>query len=170
MLTTKKARHPGILLQLLLISIPLFAALPSIAQVDSPTIVVAADNSQAQDPLETMTIKINDVELVAEIADQTRERFRGLSFRTTLASNAGMLFVYPSEKELLFTMRNTSIPLSIAFVSADLKILEILTMTPFQDGPYPSTKPARFALEVNSGWFARHGISPGDHIELERAL
>lgn len=134
-----------------------------------PTLVAAGRN-QAQDPLETISIKINDATLIAEVADQTRERLKGLSFRKTLAPNAGMLFVYPNEKELLFTMRNTSIPLAIAFISAELEILEILSMTPFVDGPYPSDKPAKYALETNIGWFKKNSISRGDKLILGRPL
>jgi len=90
----------------------------------------------------------------------------GLSFRTTLAENAGMLFVYPKERMLAFTMRNTLLPLSIAYISDDLVINEILDMNVGPDQLFYSTKPAKFALEVNQGWFSRNGIKVGDRLVM----
>ena len=121
--------------------------------------------AEAQPMLETIKFKINDVHLVAEIANDSHERLRGLSFRESLEPDSGMLFVYATEKELLFTMQDASIPLSIAFIDKDMTILEILTMTPFTKGPYPSASPARFALEMNQGWFEKNNIKPGDKLE-----
>ena len=120
--------------------------------------------AEAQPTLETLKFKINDVSLTAEIANDSRERLRGLSFRKSLAPNAGMLFVYAQEQKLLFTMADASIPLSIAFLDNDMNILEILPMTPHTKGPYPSAYPARFALEMNQGWFKKNNIKPGDKL------
>lgn len=121
--------------------------------------------SDAQPTLETVEFQINDTRLTAEIADDSQKRLRGLSFRKSLALNAGMLFVYSQEQKLLFTMQDASIPLSIAFLDNEMNILEILAMTPFTKGPYPSAFPARFALEMNQGWFKQNNVKPGDKLQ-----
>lgn len=118
----------------------------------------------AQPTLPTEVYVVKDVRITVEIADEPTERRRGLSYRNTLEANSGMLFVYPAEQKLAFTMRHASIPLSIAFMDKNMNILEIFDMEPFTDGPYPSAHLAQFALEMNQGWFAKHKIKPGDRL------
>jgi len=120
----------------------------------------------AQKTLPTIELKIGDVLLNTEIASSSNQRYMGLSFRSSLAENAGMLFVYGQERMLTFTMRNTLLPLSIAYLSEDLVINEILHMNVGPGQLFYSTKPAKFALEVNQGWFARNGIEAGDRIVM----
>ncbi len=127
-----------------------------------------ADGGQPKLPV--INISINDAVLEVEIAHEPRQRFHGLSMRETLPENAGMLFVYRAEDKLLFTMRGTSIPLSIAFVDKDLKINEILDMEPFEDGPFPSQHLSKFALETRQGWFSRNNIGVGDQLIPEKNL
>lgn len=130
-----------------------------------------ADGKNAGQPeLPRVLVKINEATLDVELATSSRQRYHGLSFRSALAENEAMLFVYPSEKSLLFTMRNTSIPLSIAFIDEDLVINEILDMQPFDDGPYPARFASKYALETNQGWFARNDVKVGDRLSLERGL
>lgn len=126
---------------------------------------VLADNL-AQPTLPTVTLVINDKALSTEVAEQGGQRYMGLSFRETLASNAAMLFVYPSEQPLTFTMRNTLLPLTIAYLSKDLVINEFHDMPVGPDLLFPSKKPAQFALEVNQGWFEKNGISVGDQVAI----
>ena len=76
-------------------------------------------------------------------------------FREELPEDRGMLFVFPDERVLEFWMRNTEIPLSIAFADASGRIVRIADMEPLSDAPVSSGAPARYALEVNRGWFAR---------------
>lgn len=118
----------------------------------------------AQPPLPTVQLQINDAVLTAELAASPQQRFMGLSFRPSLGENEGMLFVYSSEQNLIFTMRNTLIPLSIAFISKDLVINEIHHMNVGPGQRFPAQKPAQFALEVDQGWFAANNISVGDQI------
>ena len=87
---------------------------------------VKADNAQPTLPI--IELIIGETPLTTEIASNGEQRYMGLSFRTTLAENAGMLFVYPRERMLTFTMRNTLLPLSIAYISDDFVINEILDM------------------------------------------
>src|SRR3954467_4204541 len=100
-------------------------------------------------------------ELEVEIADNDAERARGLMERTALAENAGMLFVFDREKRLSFWMKNTLIPLSVAYIASDGRIVDIQDMQPHDETPHPSAGPARYALEVNQGFFGDHGIGVG---------
>jgi uncharacterized membrane protein (UPF0127 family) len=121
---------------------------------------------EAQAPLPKIQLGIDGKLLIAEIASTGNQRYMGLSFRSQLANDAGMLFVYPDEQALTFTMRNTRIPLSIAFITEDLVINEIHLMNVGPGQLFPSGKPAKYALEVNQGWFARHGIEPGTRVVM----
>ncbi len=108
------------------------------------------------------------VEVRVEIADRASERARGLMHRTTLAENRGMLFVFRSEERLSFWMKDTLIPLSIAFMDTEGRIVDIQDMKPLDDDPpsYVSARPARYALEVNQGFFEERGVEVGDKAEL----
>ncbi len=131
-----------------------------------PNKQAAANDNQAQDTLPTIDIRINDVPLKVELAITGQQRYMGLSFRESMDTDAGMLFVYPAERALTFTMRNTRIPLSIAFISEDLVINEIHLMDVGPGQLFDSEKVAMFALEVNQGWFKKNGIKAGDRIVM----
>ena len=91
--------------------------------------------------------------------------------RKELPSDQGMLFVYFRETELSFWMKNTYIPLSIAFINADGVIVDIQQMEPEKTDSHKSKKPALYALEANKGWFNERDIKVGDRIEgIDRAL
>ena len=109
-----------------------------------------------------------DVRVQVEVADDTDEMAKGLMGRTALAEDAGMLFVYPEERELSFWMKDTLIPLSIAFMGSDGRIVDIQDMKALDDEPphYESVEPARYALEVNEGFFDERGVEVGDRAEL----
>jgi uncharacterized membrane protein (UPF0127 family) len=100
----------------------------------------------------------------AEIAATDSERAKGLMWRTALNDGAGMLFVYDRDIQMSFWMKNTLIPLSIAFISSKGEILEIRNMEPQDTRPVRSERSCRYALEVPQGWFSRAGIRPGDTI------
>jgi uncharacterized membrane protein (UPF0127 family) len=108
------------------------------------------------------------VEVRVEVADDIFEQARGLMDRTTLGENRGMLFVYPEEQKLSFWMRNTLIPLSIAFIDSERRIIDIQDMKPLDDVPpsYVSAEPAQYALEVNQGFFEKRSVKVGDRVEL----
>ena len=108
------------------------------------------------------------VEVRVEVADDLAEQTKGLMDRTTLGENRGMLFVYPEEQELSFWMKNTLIPLSIAFIDSERRIVDIQDMKPLDDKPpsYVSADPAQYALEVNQGFFEKRGVKVGDRVEL----
>ncbi|MDP8925415.1 MAG: DUF192 domain-containing protein [Actinomycetota bacterium] len=120
---------------------------------------------------ETTTVAIDAsggqrVEVEVEIADDYAERQRGLMERTELAENAGMLFVFDGEQQVSFWMRNTLIPLSIAYIDAEERIIDIQDMQPLDETRHPSAEPAMYALEVNQGFFEECGVRVGDEVEL----
>jgi uncharacterized protein len=110
------------------------------------------------------------VEVRVEIADGPFERARGLMYRTVLGEDRGMLFVFPREQQLSFWMKDTLIPLSIAYIDSKGRITDILDMKPLDDKPphYVSSEPVQYALEVNQGFFEERGVRVGDHAELPR--
>jgi len=85
-------------------------------------------------------------------------------YRDSLPANSGMVFVYPDAKERSFWMKDTRVPLSIAYVDADGVIVHLADMTPLDTTGVPSEKPAMYALEMNKGWFATHDVTVGDRI------
>ena len=105
------------------------------------------------------------VEVPVEIAATDTERERGLMGRTALAEDAGMLFVFDREQQLSFWMKDTLIPLSIAYINESGRIVDIQDMQPLDETPHPSTEPARYALEVNGGFFVARGIQVGHKVE-----
>lgn len=132
----------------------------------SPSSSATTGSGDSSSGLPTVTIK--EVEVQVEIADGLYEQARGLMGRTELAGDRGMLFVYDSEQTLSFWMKGTLIPLSIAFMDSEGRIIDIQDMKPLDDEEphYVSSEPAQYALEVNQGFFEEHGIEVGDRAEL----
>ena len=129
------------------------------------------EDASANSPAATVRIEASggeNVEVQVEIADDTEEMARGLMGRTALAEDAGMLFVYPEERELSFWMKDTLIPLSIAFMDREGRIVDIQDMKALDDTPphYASAEPAQYALEVNKGFFDERGVEVGDEARL----
>ena len=102
------------------------------------------------------------ISLEVEVAATPEAIARGLMFRRELPEGTGMLFVHPRAGELSFWMRNTQIPLSIAFISGEGEILEIVDMDPFDETSHRSPSFAQYALEVPRGWFVEQQLEPGD--------
>jgi uncharacterized membrane protein (UPF0127 family) len=115
-------------------------------------------------PVERDGQKITAVK--AEIARSDEERNKGLMFRKNLADGEGMLFVYERDQVLSFWMKNTNIPLSIAFIASDGRIVDIKDMYPHDESSVLSTRSVRYALEVPQGWFSRAGVRHGDIIVI----
>ncbi|MGB3632459.1 MAG: DUF192 domain-containing protein, partial [Rubrobacteraceae bacterium] len=93
---------------------------------------------------------------------------QGLMNRTSLGEDRGMLFVFEEEATLSFWMKNTLIPLSVAYIDSEGRIVDIQKMEPLDDDPphYASAEPAQYALEVNQGFFEERGVEVGDMAEL----
>jgi uncharacterized membrane protein (UPF0127 family) len=109
-----------------------------------------------------------EVRVRVEIADSYFERARGLMYRKKLAENRGMLFVYGEEAERSYYMKNTFIPLSIAYMDSEGRIVDIQDMEPLDETSHPSAEPAQYALEVNQGFFEERGVEVGDMAQLPR--
>ena len=107
-----------------------------------------------------------DAFAIVEIARTGPERQRGLMDRASLAEGAGMLFVFPTTVSSPFWMRNTRVPLSIAFIDEASVIVDIQDMEPLDETLHYPAAPYRYALEVPQGWFARAGVVIGQRVEL----
>ncbi len=117
--------------------------------------------------LPTAVVSINGRDLFVELAFTPDTRSCGLSNRYTLGENNGMLFLFPNIGKRTFWMKNTHIPLSIAFIDDAGKIVMIHQMEADQTSTtYHSFHPVRYALEVNQGWFTLHGIKTGDRVKM----
>lgn len=97
----------------------------------------------------------------AEVAADMASRTRGLMHRASLPANGGMVFVFDEDAIHCMWMKNTLIPLAVAFVDRAGTIVSISEMQPHSEQTHCAAKPARYALEMNKGWFARKGIRPG---------
>ncbi len=123
--------------------------------------------SWALPPLRTATLRIGDVTAKVELAFTAEEQAQGLMYRSWMPEDHGMLFVYREPEFLSFWMKNTSIPLSIAFIRPDGTIDVIREMKPLDTSlRYYSRHKCQFALEMNQSWFSRHKVQPGDRVEL----
>ena len=103
----------------------------------------------------------------AEVARTPDQRAIGLMHRTEMGPHEGMLFVFERPAEQCFWMKNTLLPLSIAFLAEDGSVVNIADMKPQTLDSHCSAKPVRFALEMNQGWFAKRGIKAGFRLEGE---
>ncbi len=101
----------------------------------------------------------------AEVAQSPDQRSIGLMHRKTMGPNEGMLFVFEQPGQQCFWMKNTLLPLSIAFLADNGSIVNIDDMKPQTLDSHCSTKPVRFVLEMNEGWFAKRGIKPGNALK-----
>ncbi len=99
--------------------------------------------------------------VLAEVADTPRAREIGLMMRERLGPNEGMLFVFEQQQAYCFWMRNTLVPLSIAFLDDDGRIVNVEDMAPRTEASHCAKRPVRFALEMEQGWFARRALGPG---------
>jgi uncharacterized membrane protein (UPF0127 family) len=112
-----------------------------------------------------------EITVPVEVADTPARRERGLMGRESLASDAGMVFVFARDTNDAFWMKDTLIPLSIAFYDHQGRIVSLLDMEPCRAEPCPLYSPGAFyrgALEVNRGAFARWGVRVGDQLRLEQ--
>jgi uncharacterized protein len=124
----------------------------------------AAAQSAADAKLPTTTIKVGSHALRVEVAASDAARQKGLMFRERLGRNDGMLFVFDEPAYHSMWMKNTLIPLSVAFVDAKGEILNVLDLEPHSLETRMSAGPATYAIETNRGWFAERGLKAGDRV------
>lgn len=123
----------------------------------------SASNAQSepQPTLPTRTLSVGLYLIQAEVAATPEQRQTGLMLRKNLGTNAGMLFIFDENEKHCMWMHNTLVPLSVAFIADDGRIINIENMSPRSEKTHCAKQPARYALEMNQGWFARRGIQPG---------
>ncbi|MEK0363240.1 DUF192 domain-containing protein [Pseudomonas sp. CBC3] len=111
-----------------------------------------------------LDLRVGDVQLQAEYARSPAERERGLMERTELAADRGMLFRFDDFRRHCLWMKNTSLPLSAAFMDEQGRIVDVIDLEPLSTAIRCSREPARYALEVNQGWFSQHRAGIGDQV------
>jgi hypothetical protein len=129
------------------------------------TLLPAAIAQQGPQPkLPTVPLTAGMHVIQAELAVSPQEQSVGMMNRRTMGANEGMLFVYEQPHRLCFWMRNTLIPLTIAYIDGEGRIVNTADMQPLDESPHCSEKPVRFALEMNQGWFKKRGLKPGTRL------
>ncbi|MGQ9615178.1 MAG: DUF192 domain-containing protein [Spirochaetota bacterium] len=118
---------------------------------------------------ERITLSINGRPLIVEVARNDTQREKGLMFRDKLGWNEGMLFIFDDDEYLSFWMKDTSIPLSIAFLDKNGKVTDIFDMEPYSLVPVRSSVPCRYAIEVKRNYFTRCNLKIGDTVDLKKA-
>jgi uncharacterized membrane protein (UPF0127 family) len=121
-------------------------------------------------PPSTVTFEGADAPLYVDVADEAEERRRGLMGVENLPGDEGMAFVFDEPVDSTFWMKDTPIPLSIAFVDEDGRVIDVLDMEPCEADPCPSygiDEPYVLAIEANIRWFQEHGVEAGDSAELK---
>ena len=136
---------------------------PAGPPVSGSTLSTAGGGPQPMLP--TVSLLVAGAVVMAEVADDPEERALGLMGRRSLAAGEGMLFVYPDEAPRSFWMKNTLLPLSIAYLDAAGEVVAIRDMSPHDERGVPSGRPARYALEVPQGWFGSVGLAEGARVE-----
>ncbi len=142
--------------------VAMVASLFFVTMLAAPTGAAALDIPQSL-PIATLTIGKHKA--MAEVARTPEQRAVGLMHRFSLKPDHGMLFVFERAEAQAFWMKNTYVPLSIAFIAADGRIVSIDDMKPQTEDSHYSNGPALYALEMRKGWFAERGIGPGATVE-----
>jgi len=149
--------RPARPLRALLAAVALALALPAAAQP-------ATGRVAPQPKLPQVEIQAGMHLIRAEVAADATSRMRGLMMRESLGPNEGMLFAFPDKAGQCFWMKNTLIPLSIAFIEDDGAIVNIADMQPMSEDSHCAARPVRYALEMEQGWFAKRGLKAGSRL------
>ena len=133
-------------------------------------VVLLSCSPSGLETFETQEIAIESrtgrVTLTVELALTPAQHQQGLMHRTNLNDGEGMLFIFDRDQILSFWMKDTLIPLSIAYIASDGRIVEIHNLEPRDLNPVRSSRSVRYALEVPQNWFTRAGIRPGDRLDI----
>ncbi len=124
----------------------------------------AAAQTSPQPKLRTVDLQLGMHIIKTELAITAEQQQVGMMFRKEMGSNEAMLFVSEERSQRCFWMRNTLLPLTIAFIADDGTIVNLADMEPLSERSHCSTQPVRFALEMNKGWFAKRGFKAGARI------
>lgn len=132
-----------------------------LASILAAALLAAAPARAQVGPLRKVDLSIDMRVIHAEVADTVAARVQGLMYRTSLEPNSGMLFAYERPAMECMWMKNTLVPLSVAFMDDKGTIINIARMQPQSEVSHCTERPASYALEMEQGWFARNGIRPG---------
>ena len=121
--------------------------------------LLAQDQAQTGLPRTNLTAGFHQIEV--QVASTPAQQATGLMYRAEMPQHEGMLFIFPEAKQQCFWMKNTLIPLTAAFVADDGTVVNLEDMQPKTTQSHCSTKPVRFVLEVNQGWFMKKGLKAG---------
>jgi uncharacterized membrane protein (UPF0127 family) len=132
-----------------------------------PLIIFGASYGDSQSLLK-IPLYIKNKEIWVEVAKTPEERAKGLMHRKHLGKDDGMLFIFETEDVHGFWMKDTFVPLSIAFIDKAGFIVRITDMKPLTLESHPPPKPILYALEMNKGWFSTHGIKEGDVVRFSK--
>lgn len=146
---------PGLLSLLAVLALSLFAIRAA-----------GCSRSKGEAGLPMIRMQVGDETVSVELATTEASRARGLMYRRSMADDDGMLFIYPKPRKLSFWMKNTYLPLTIAFIDADDVIVHIEDMKPLTTNSHPAPTAVPYALEMNQGWFAEHGVKVGDTVSF----
>jgi uncharacterized protein len=128
-----------------------------------------AESGRPQPRLVTLKLWVGTNEVTSEIAYTMPQIMAGMMWRTNMAEMEGMLFVFPQPHRAQFWMRNTLLPLACAYIDSEGTILELHEMKPRDETPIPAASDqVQYVLEMNKGWFERHGVTPGMLINTDR--
>ncbi len=133
-----------------------------------PSLFVLSVSTAHPQDLPRIPVYIKGKEIRVEVAKTGENRARGLMERKSLGKNEGMLFIFDEEGYHGFWMKNTYLPLSIAFMTKDGKIVSITDMKPLDLSTHNPPQPILYALEMNKGWFAANGIKAGDVLRFSK--
>ena len=125
---------------------------------------LAASPVFAQQQLPVVQLNAGMHLIRAEVAADYGSRMTGLMYRASMPPNAGMLFIFDDSERQCMWMKNTLIPLSVAFIDEEGKVINIEDMAPQTEDSHCAARPSRYALEMNRGWFAARGIKAGTTI------
>lgn len=115
-------------------------------------------------PVQRVELSIGPYRILAELANTPERRSRGLMYRTQLALNEGMLFIFDQTDRHCMWMKNTPLPLTVAFLDTKGRIINFADMTPFSEVAHCAAKPARYAIEMRKGWFEEKTIQIGQAV------
>ena len=138
-----------------------FRRLAGIAMMLGATAFNATAQEGPQPRLQTIDLTAGMHVIKTELALTTQQQTIGMMWRTEMGNHEGMLFVYDQPDKRCFWMRNTLVPLSIAFLADDGSIVNIADMKPRSEQSHCSAQPVRYALEMRQGWFDKRGLKPG---------
>lgn len=147
-----------------------FAALLGFTTAISPT-AVQADTQFTPQQINSektpnyITLELSGQSISVEVADNERTRSKGLMYRESMPADQGMLFIFDYPHQPCFWMKNTYLPLSIAFITAQGTISSIHDMHPQSTETHCPREAIVYALEMNQGWFKKHALKPGSKVE-----